>query len=150
MPGLIVLHKIPLTIILNSDGTLNLTCDVPGIVVGQTPDELTLGVPPPALGLFKHVYAYTIDPPPPTVDYRHYAAVFSGPSPHELELWDQRHGESQSEGFKLDDGEHSEYVAITVLAEPRPRTDGLPPATPRAYSGRRRVKIDFQGGGDDL
>src|SRR5688572_33505557 len=101
MPSLIVLHKIPLTIVLNPDDTLDITCDVPGIVVENTPGSLNLGLPPPKLGLFKHVYAYTIDPPPSTAQYAYFAAVFSGSEPHQLELWKQHNGESQSDTFKI-------------------------------------------------
>lgn len=156
----ITLHKIPLTVILKDDGTVDLTCDVPTILAEHDGDALKLTHQPPQPKETRHQYCYTIANPRATAEHVYYTSVFSGLDPEELQPWPQEKGVSQSPVFDLAPGEIEHVVSVVVLAERRaaavPARAGVNvkartlAAAPKPYAGRRHVKSDFQGGDDDL
>lgn len=158
-----ILHKIPLTILLADDGTVELTCKVKSIVVSVDGDCLCLEHEMPTPTGNKHQYCYTIATPPPDATYVHYVAVFSGPGPLELVPWAQDHGLAQSPIFDVATDTAGQHITVVVVSEPRPPAvpaarnvvNAAPrsrpiAAAPRPSVARRHVKSDFQGGGDEL
>lgn len=157
MPKPTIIHKTPLTLILKDDGTVDITCEVPGITIDHPPGQLVL-THKAEPGNGHHLYCYTISPPRATAQFIYYAIVLAGPHPEALKPWPQQKGVSTSPTFDIDDV-HAASCCLTVVVTAEPRlgdgdaVNGPRPeiaAAPRPYVGRRHVKSEFQGGGDRI
>ena len=153
MPKPTLVHKIPLTLLVDGD-TVDLDCDIPGIIVKKPPSQLCLSHRRQPESNH-HRYCYTIDTPPPTKESMRYIAVFWGPNPEALTPWPSPQGSVwTSSAFEIGEQE-SHCITVVVLHEPRmgaARGINAPRDTiaqPKASAGRRHVKSDFQGGDDE-
>lgn len=151
----VIYHKLPLAVIFNSDEHIDLTGDIPGVVIKNTASGLKLTLPAPVPANVEHQYYYTIAAPKPDQAETHYIAAFSGPDRESMTIWAQENGASRSPNFPLASGKHSMFISVVVVSEPRgagPQInsqDPPPPTGGRARKSIRHVKAEYEGGGDD-
>lgn len=155
MPKTTLVHKIPLTLVVDPE-SVDIACDVPGVVVLDRPAQLVLRHKR-STDSDLHQYCYTIDTPPPTDDAVSYLAVYWGPNPESLTLWPAPHGGLwTSPTFKIGAQGASHCVLVVLHREPRVSTTARLNATrggiaqPKTVAARRHVKSDFQGGDDEV
>jgi len=150
-------HTIPITLTARADG-FTLECDVSGIIATVTDGKMHIELPKPAKGQTNHQFCYVVADPAATPTTVYYAAVYSGPSLEKLTQWPRQDGVSRSPAVSAVTAEKGLVFVATVLAAPRlssqsPAINGPSldiAAAPEVYTARRRVKTDFQHGGEDI
>ena len=151
----VIYHKLPLTVTFGPGEHIDLTGDIPGVMISNTATGLKLTLPAPLPANVEHQYYYTIAAPKADQAEVHYLAVFSGPDRESMAIWAQENGASRSPNFSLSSGQHSMAVSFVVVSMPlgagpqinSQNTTGT--TAPRVRANTRNVKSQCQGGGGE-
>ncbi len=151
----VIYHKLPLTVTFGSGEHIDLTGDIPGVMISNTATGLKLTLPAPVPANVEHQYYYTIAAPKADQAEVHYVAVFSGSDRESMTIWAQENGASRSPNFTLASGKHKMFINVVVVSEPRGagpqinNQDTPAPTVARARTSTRHVKSEYQGGDDE-